>query len=63
MSTMQRRHYEMIAEIIKEMQHSHDPVCRNGYGVIAEHFAEHLAKRNEGFKESTFLKACGCTTK
>lgn len=63
--TMQRRHYELIAEIIREDKNgmiSNDlKTWRPGPAKIAmaHHFARRLRATNPKFDEARFLRACG----
>ncbi len=55
--TLQRRHFELIAEIINDMDSSGD-----NYAVkcdTARHFAINLRNTNPNFNRARFLKACG----
>ncbi len=51
--TMQRRHYELIAEIIRDYGYPLDQKR------CAEHFARHLVRTNSRFNRARFLRACG----
>jgi hypothetical protein len=51
--TMQRRHFEFIASVIREM-------ADKASGEVAAHeFARACAMTNPDFDKSRFLKACG----
>ncbi len=51
--TMQRRHFELIAEAIQELG---DVAIRP---FMARHFASKLAATNPNFNRARFLRACG----
>ena len=51
--TMQRRHYNFIAETIREIKDA-------GYRAdVAQHFADRLRYTNPNFNRARFLEACG----
>lgn len=51
---MQKRHYEAIADILKDVKHTiYDEY---EYKELCVHFAFGLSQRNENFKLNTFLK-------
>ena len=51
---MQRRHYEAIADILKDVKHTiYDEY---EYKELCGHFALGLLQRNENFKLEIFLK-------
>jgi hypothetical protein len=52
--TMQRRHFELIAETIAEL-----PANGNQRYVVAHQFARKLRATNPQFNEARFLRACG----
>lgn len=59
--TMQRRHYELIAETIRDtLQHN---ACgedqRDMMDTVAHNFCNALASTNPNFNRARFLKACG----
>ena len=53
-ANMQRRHYELIADIIKQMKGDFAE-----HYETAHHFADELAKGNSKFNKDKFLRACG----
>lgn len=57
--TMQRRHYELIAEIIRDLHNPEgsEPEAERAY--IAHCFATALRSTNPNFNEARFLRACG----
>ncbi len=61
--TMQRRHYEFIAAVLKEAMENYDHP--NGVGgkqttkEISSRMARHLADTNPSFDRARFLRACG----
>jgi hypothetical protein len=62
---MERRHYELIAAVIKTQRANYhvdltgDPATLGAIDDIALRFAEALAQCNSGFDRARFLKACG----
>jgi hypothetical protein len=50
---MQKRHFEMIAAIVREIG---DYAVR---AVVADNFARRLASTNSRFDRARFLTACG----
>lgn len=57
---MQRRHYELIARIIREEQaSSKSQLAKAAIKNIARSFAEELASDNPNFDRSRFFEACG----
>jgi hypothetical protein len=56
--TMQRRHYELIAEVIATAPFVsvRGPLDRD---TLAQHFADRLAQTNPKFDRARFLRACG----
>mgnify|MGYP001276120627 CR=1 FL=1 len=52
---MTRKHFAMIAQVIKETGAS--PEARAN---LAQRFASELATTNANFNKALFLKACGC---
>ncbi len=63
---MQRRHYQLIADIIAELpddrgrlldMRTDRPV--NMRELVAKHFAKALAPANAHFKSERFMSACG----
>jgi hypothetical protein len=61
--TMQRRHFELIAETIKEMVDDYanepDHPYRDMGRVVAVRFASKLKSTNPQFNRDRFLRACG----
>jgi D-Tyr-tRNAtyr deacylase len=58
--TMQRRHFELIAETIKDYSPSFsDAMDKRDRKMVAEHFAKALRTTNPQFNEARFLRACG----
>ena len=51
---MQHRHFAAIAAIIESMDE-----CDTPRRIVADHFADELAKTNPRFDRKRFLKACG----
>ncbi len=58
---MQRRHFEMIATVLKtakeNAKESSDPVALANF--VALQFADRLSATNPRFDRTRFLKACG----
>ncbi len=59
--TMQRRHFELIAKTLKELDYKFpggrfDDEHRR---CVATHFAAKLRSTNPNFNEARFLRACG----
>jgi len=52
---MQRRHFELIAETIRNLQH--EGLGENMMAMIAEKFADALKPTNENFNTCRFLEA------
>lgn len=50
---MERRHYLIIAHIIRIML-----IPKDEREKVAKHFAMHLKHSNPNFKQDVFLKAC-----
>lgn len=57
---MQRRHFELIAEILNNYA-TGDAAQRETVRAIAEAFASRLARENARFDRDRFLRACGIT--
>lgn len=59
--TMQRRHYELIAEAVRELDYTFPGGRFDGEHrrAVAQHFASRLRSTNPNFNEARFLKACG----
>lgn len=57
--TMQRRHYELIAETIKDAPYNTEEERRFQRIRWAHHFATYLSHTNPNFNSSRFLRACG----
>lgn len=59
--TMQRRHFELIAETLKEYGDAFDgqPIRDAARQGMARMFADKLAATNPQFNRSRFLTACG----
>jgi hypothetical protein len=55
--TMQRRHFEMIAETLRR----HTPQYPAAVAALARDFADTLARTNQRFDRARFLAACGVT--
>ena len=53
--TMQRKHFELIAETVRDMPNANTTERRN----IAQWFADKLASTNPNFDRARFLRACG----
>lgn len=53
-SVMQRRHYELIAEIIRDNARYYDDTH-----VVAGWFADRFERDDPKFKRGKFLQACG----
>lgn len=49
----QRRHYQFIADIIKEMD-----IGKKTRKKVAQEFADRLHRTNHAFSESRFIDAC-----
>jgi hypothetical protein len=54
---MQRRHFEIIAELLIETRQYVTSDKR--YGLLCNMWSDELAKHNPAFNRYTFLKACG----
>lgn len=60
--TMQRRHFELIAEVIAErrtVEHNYADVVHDELNRIRTTFADRLASTNPNFNRERFLRACG----
>lgn len=57
--TMQRRHYEFIASVIKDLQYGPAYLSPSDRKDVARTFAGALSRTNAQFNPSRFLKACG----
>lgn len=57
--TMQRRHYEAIAAVIRELTLEPNAVSAAQRDAIAHRFANALAGTNARFARERFLRACG----
>lgn len=65
-TSMQRRHYQLIAEIIAELPDDRGRLLdmrtnrpANVREIVAKHFAEHLEMTSAHFKTERFMEACG----
>lgn len=65
-TSMQRRHYQIIAEVIAELPDDRGRLLdmrtdrpANVREIVAKHFAKHLDKSNAHFKIERFMEACG----
>ena len=54
---MQRRHFEFIADVIRNMPTNHSRDVRNRL-VMAETFADALKATNPQFSRQRFIEAC-----
>ena len=54
---MQRRHFELIAGIIAELNPI-SPAAKDYKQALVEHFIDELAKTNPLFDRARFVKAC-----
>lgn len=59
MPTMQRRHYETIARIIRDLGQPSEGYALYHPSQVAKHFASALSPTNPNFNRDRFLKACG----
>jgi hypothetical protein len=60
---MTKRDYELIAEVVKDLRNlSLVPDFEVNPQVIAQTFADRLAKTNPRFDRAKFLRACGVTS-
>lgn len=63
MTTMQRRHYEAIASIVKGLFNAESPTAypyaKQRRAEAANHFANELRQTNSQFNVGRFLRACG----
>lgn len=57
--TMQRRHFELIAETIAELADGNHPLHGQDIRMIALRFANKLRATNPNFNRDRFLRACG----
>lgn len=57
--TMQRRHFELIAETIRDFALPGDNESSWRRALVARHFAHRLRATNPNFNEARFLRACG----
>lgn len=56
--TMQRRHFELIAEVVREsLAHRELGPCEAE--TLAQRFCATLRATNPNFNEARFLRACG----
>lgn len=56
-TTLQHRHFAVIASILSELGHDHG-VSLSAHRDICEHFAHRLADTNPKFDRARFLAAC-----
>jgi hypothetical protein len=56
---MQRRHFELLAEAIKEFRKFATPEERKTIEAFAQSLAVRFKQANGGFKPERFFKACG----
>jgi hypothetical protein len=57
---MQRRHFEAIADIIREIAEESDTdEAKFQRDRVARHFASRLRRTNSNFNKERFLRACG----
>lgn len=58
--TMQRRHFELIAETIAQLSslYMDEPITRKQQRAIAERFSNALYNTNPQFNRDRFLRAC-----
>lgn len=54
--TMQRRHFEMIANSVRML---YGDLTKAQRQLVAERFADDLTRTNPNFNRARFLKACG----
>lgn len=65
-TSMQRRHYQIVAEIIAELPDDRGRLLdmrtdrpANVREIVARHFVIHLDKTNAHFVPARFMEACG----
>lgn len=64
MPTMQRRHYEAIARIIRDLEPPLTDSDQTGRAIrirVATAFSRELRDTNPSFNVSRFMEACGVT--